>query len=54
MLWFILVMVVVIIGASVLVGRTLSKRDGNQMSRQERITALKASGAMQNRKESRR
>jgi len=54
MLWFILIMVVVIVGASVLVGRTLSKSSGQPMSRQEKMTALKASGAMQNRKESRR
>jgi hypothetical protein len=54
MIWFILIMVVVIIGASVLVGRAISKRDGAPMDRQSRITALKASGAMQNRKESRR
>jgi hypothetical protein len=54
MLWFVLIMVLAIIGVSVLVGRQLSKAPRRPMSNQEKMTALKASGAMPQRKESRR
>lgn len=55
MFWVvILVLVLVIVGASVLIGKTLSRPRGEPLSRQEKMTALKASGAMRNRKESRR
>jgi hypothetical protein len=54
MFWFIiLVLVVAIVGVSVLVGRSLSRSSGRPLSRQEKLNALKASGAMPNRKESR-
>ena len=54
MLVWIIGLTVVIIAVSVLVGRALSRPSARPMSRQERMTALKASGAMPNRKESRR
>ena len=41
---------VVIVGASVLIGRMLSGSPDKPLSRQERITALKASGALRHRK----
>jgi hypothetical protein len=54
MFWIIiLVLVVAIVGVSVLVGRSLSRSSGRPLSRQEKLNALKASGAMPNRKESR-
>lgn len=55
MFWvWILVAVIVIVGLSVLIGRALSRSgDGDPMSRQERITALKASGALRHRKSNR-
>ena len=55
MFWiWILVIVVVIVGASVVVGKAISKRPGDHdMTRQERITALKASGALRYRKSGR-
>ncbi|MEZ5996919.1 MAG: hypothetical protein R3C25_14325 [Hyphomonadaceae bacterium] len=43
---------VVVIGLSVLAGKTIGKPRGNH-GRQDQITALKASGALRNRKESR-
>lgn len=45
--------VLVVIGVSVLVGRSLSKPRGQPLTRQERMTALKASGAMRHRKSNR-
>ncbi|MFO1016852.1 MAG: hypothetical protein U1E03_04595 [Hyphomonadaceae bacterium] len=54
MLVFIIVAVLVIVGISVIAGRALSKPRGRQMTNHEKMTALKASGAMPNRKESRR
>lgn len=55
MFWvWIAILALAIVGVSVLVGRSLSKPAQRQMSRQERITALKASGALQHRKSSRR
>lgn len=54
MLVFIIVAVLAIVGVSVIAGRALSKPRGRQLTRQEKMTALKASGAMPNRKESRR
>ena len=53
MLWFILVSAVAIIGISVFVGRAISKPRGKQMTNQEKVTALKASGALQHRKSNR-
>ena len=60
-MWFafwIFVLVVVIVGASVLIGRSISKRDaargGGRLTRQEQVTAFKVAGGMQNRKENRR
>jgi hypothetical protein len=52
----IVVVMAIVIGASVLIGKTLSRppRDGQPLTRQQQMTALKASGAMRNRKESRR
>lgn len=55
MFWvWIVVSVLVIVGLSVLVGKMLSRPSSQQMSRHERLTALKASGALRHRKESRR
>jgi hypothetical protein len=55
MFWLIiLVLVAAIVGVSVLVGRALSRPSGRPLSRQDKVNALKASGAMPNRKESRR
>ena len=53
MLWIILVSAVAIIGISVFVGRAISKTRGKQMTNQEKVTALKASGALQHRKSNR-
>jgi hypothetical protein len=53
----IVIVIAIVIGASVLIGKTLSgpRRDGERpLTRQQQMTALKASGAMRNRKESRR
>jgi len=47
------VTMLVVIGASVLVGRALSKPPTERLSREERITALKASGALKHRKSNR-
>jgi hypothetical protein len=49
------VVVLVIVGLSVLVGRSLNRprgEDGN-LSRQQQMTALKASGALKHRKSNR-
>ena len=57
MFWFgfwIFILVLVIVGASVLIGRSISRRDGNRMTRQEQVTAFKVAGGMRNRKENRR
>lgn len=55
MFWIvILVLVAAIVGVSVLVGRSLSKPSAQPLSRQEKLNALKASGALPVRKESRR
>jgi hypothetical protein len=52
--WFwIAILVLVIVGASVLVGRSLSKPARRPLSREERMTALKASGALKHRKSNR-
>ncbi len=54
MFWFwIALLVLVIVGASVFVGRALSRPPRNPMSREERMTALKASGALKYRKSNR-
>jgi hypothetical protein len=56
MFWFgfwIFILVVVIVAASVLIGRTISRRDGNRLSRQQQVTAFKVAGGMRNRKENR-
>lgn len=45
--------VLVVIGASVLIGKTLSRPKGQPLSRAERMTALKASGALRHRKSNR-
>lgn len=54
--WFgILVMVAIVIGASVVIGKVLSRPGGSEhrRSRHSDITALKASGALQHRKSNR-
>lgn len=56
MFWVvILVVVVIIVGASVLIGKSLDGRGrgGRRLSKQEKMTMAKASGAFANRKESR-
>ena len=53
MLVWIVILTVVIIGASVLVGRSLSKPAQRPLSPEERMTALKASGALRHRKSNR-
>ena len=54
MFWvWIIILTVVIVGASVLVGRNLNKPAQRQLSREERMTALKASGALRHRKSNR-
>jgi hypothetical protein len=51
MFWvWIVIFVLGIVGASVLIGRMLSGSSDRPRSRQERITALKASGALRHRK----
>jgi hypothetical protein len=45
--------VIVIVGASVLIGRSLNKSSARQLSNQEKMTALKASGALRHRKSNR-
>jgi hypothetical protein len=50
----IVIVIAIVIGASVLIGKTLSRPRGEPLTRQQQMTALKASGAMRNRKESRR
>lgn len=51
--WIVIVMLAVI-GISVLVGRALNKPPrGGAMSRDEQMTALKASGALKHRKSNR-
>ena len=47
------ILVLVVVGASVVVGKALSKPAQRQMSRHERMTALKASGALHHRKSNR-
>jgi hypothetical protein len=47
------VTVLIVVGLSVVVGKALSKPKGSPMSRHERITALKASGALRHRKSNR-
>jgi hypothetical protein len=55
MFWvWIVVLTLAIVGVSVLVGRSLSRPTGRQrLSREERMTALKASGALKHRKSNR-
>lgn len=54
MFWvWIVIFVAVIVGLSVLVGRNLSKPAQKPLSREERMTALKASGALRHRKSNR-
>ena len=55
MIWFILVMVAIVIGASVLVGKMLSRPRGpeGRRSRHSEMMALKASGALRHRKSNR-
>jgi peptidoglycan/LPS O-acetylase OafA/YrhL len=50
---WIIVAVLVVVGVSVLVGRNLSKPAQKPLSREERMTALKASGALRHRKSNR-
>jgi hypothetical protein len=54
MFWvWIVILVAVIVGASVLVGRSLNKNASHRLSNQEKMTALKASGALRHRKSNR-
>ncbi len=54
MFWvWIVVSMLVVVGASVLVGRMLSQPPRQRLSRDERLTALKASGALKHRKSNR-
>jgi len=54
MFWvWIVIIVLVIVGASVLIGKMLSRPADRPVSRQDRITALKASGALRHRKSNR-
>jgi hypothetical protein len=56
MIWFIIIMTAVIIGASVLVGKVLSRPRalrGDRATRHEEMMALKASGALRHRKSNR-
>jgi hypothetical protein len=54
MFWvWIVIFVAVIVGASVLIGRSLNKSSGQPLSNQEKMTALKASGALRHRKSNR-
>jgi len=54
MFWvWIAIFVLLIVGASVLVGRSLSRPRGEPLSRHEKMTALKASGALKHRKSNR-
>jgi hypothetical protein len=50
---WILVLVVAIVGASVLVGSALNRRRPRVNPREDKMTALKASGALQHRKSNR-
>ena len=54
MFWVgILVMVAIVIGASVLVGRMLNNQSGGRSARGDKVMALKASGALRHRKSNR-
>jgi len=54
MFWiWILVLALVIVGVSVVVGRALSRPKGAPLTNQQRVTALKASGALRYRKSNR-
>ena len=54
MFWiWVVILVVVIVGASVLIGRSLNKSGDRKLSNQEKMTALKASGALRHRKSNR-
>lgn len=54
MFWvWIVILVAVIVGSSVLIGRSLNKGSARQLSNQEKMTALKASGALRHRKSNR-
>jgi len=53
LLIFIIVSVLVIIAASVVVGKMLSRPRERPLSRESRMTALKASGALKHRKSNR-
>ncbi len=54
MFWvWIVILVVVIVGASVLIGRSLNKSAAHKLTNQEKMTALKASGALRHRKSNR-
>lgn len=54
MFWvWIAIAVVAIVGLSIFVGKSLSKPRGEPLTRHERITALKASGALKHRKSNR-
>ncbi len=50
---WILVLVVAVVGISVLIGKSLSKPRDQPLTREERMTALKASGALRHRKSNR-
>lgn len=53
MFWvWIVVLIVVIVGASVVIGKSLSGPSGKRLSHEEqkKVTALKASGALKHRK----
>jgi hypothetical protein len=47
------VTVLIVIGASVLIGKVLSKPTRQPMNRDQQMTALKASGALKHRKSNR-
>jgi hypothetical protein len=51
-IWIVIIMAVVV-GLSVLVGKMLSKPRGAPLSRHQQMTGLKASGALRHRKSNR-
>jgi len=54
MFWIVIaVTVLVVVGGSVLIGRNLSRPKDQPLSKHERMTALKASGALRHRKSNR-
>lgn len=52
--WFwVVVVVLAIVGASILIGKAISGGPGRGLDRQDKINALKASGALRHRKSGR-